>query len=463
MEELKKNRVYTAAVTGYTSEGAGVCRICGRAVFVPLALMGEEWEVLIVKITSSAAYGKGVRLLRPSPERRRPACPLFGGCGGCDLLHMSYAEELRFKLSRVNDAIARVGGLDFKVGDILPAEEGARRRYRNKAVYNVSKAADGSTVTGFYRERTHQVVPVEDCLIQTKVSAKCAAALRDYMDMHRLSAYNEATGKGHIRRLFTRCSLKYPQSVACIVSADELPDHRGSLASYLSDKCPELTGIVLCVNPDPGNAVLGGRFITLLGSELITDELCGLKFRFSPQSFYQVNPMQAEKLYALAVDYACGDGCGVVLDLYCGAGTIGLCAASRAREVVGVEVVESAVENARRNAEDNGIENARFILGDAGAAALSLEQSGVRPEAVIVDPPRKGLSEDVPATIARMRPDRVVYVSCDPATLARDLSRFAALGYFPQKGKAVDMFPSCAHVETVVELTGGARDGGAEG
>lgn len=453
MEELKKNLTYTATVTGYTSTGAGVCRICGRAVFVPLVLMGEEWEVLIVKLTASAVYGKGVRLLRPSPERRSPNCPVFGRCGGCDLLHMSYEEELRFKLSRVNDALERVGGLELRLDEIIPAEEAARRRYRNKAIFNVSNAPDGSAVTGFYRERTHQVIGIEDCQIQTELSVRCAAALREYMDSHSLAAYDETTGRGHIRHLYTRCSLSYPQSVACIVAADGLSKHRGALASHLSDRCPELTGIVLCVNSAPGNSVLGGEYTTLLGSETLTDKLCGLKFCFSPQSFYQINPRQAEKLYQRAVSYACGEGCGTVLDLYCGTGTIGLCAASRAKEVIGVEVVESAVENARKNAEENGIENARFILGDAGAAALSLEKSGIRPEVVMIDPPRKGLSGEVPGIIAAMEPRRVVYVSCDPATLARDLRRFSELGYSPLTGAAVDMFPSCAHVESVVLMS----------
>lgn len=452
MEELRKNRTYTAVVTGYTSEGCGVCRIRGKAVFVKGALMGEAWEVLIVKVSSSAVYGKGVKCLSASPCRETPSCPVFGKCGGCDLLHMSYEEELRYKLSRVNDALERVGGLDFRIAEIVPADEDARTRYRNKAIYNAAPTADGRAVLGFYRERSHEVAPITDCLIQTEASVKCLAALREFMDLHGLAAYDEKTGRGSVRRLLTRCAKKSAQTVACVVSADGLESCRDALAEHLTKSCPELTGVALCVNPSRGNSVLSDDIITLWGSEMLTDELCGLTFRYSVASFFQINPPQAEKLYERAVSYACPKSAGVVLDLYCGTGTIGLCAAGKADKVFGVEVAESAVENARQNALDNGITNAEFILGDAGIAASSLEKAGLRPEAVIVDPPRKGLNEDVIDAIARMAPERVVYVSCDPATLARDLRRFAALGYEPKKGAAVDMFPSCAHVETVVLL-----------
>ena len=452
MDELKKNQIYEAEITGYTSTGAGVCRIGGRAVFVPLALAGEVWDVQILKVSSSAVYGKGVELKRASPARAVPDCPVFGKCGGCDLMHMDYAEELKMKLARVNDAIARIGGLDFTVEEILGADEDARLRYRNKAIFAVGKNGGGRAVTGFYRERSHDVVPAPDCLIQTEAACAVAAALRRFMDENHIEPYDEKTGKGQIRHVFTRCSLHSAQTVAVIVSARGLHDKTDALVSALHEACSQLTGVVLCINKDPGNVVLNGEFHTLWGDDCIEDTLCGLEFRISPQSFYQVNPRQAEKLYERAVDYACPDG-GTALDLYCGTGTISLCLARRAKQVYGVEIVPDAVENARRNAERNGVTNAEFLEGDAFDAAKKLGDMGVCPDAVVVDPPRKGLAENVIEQIAAMGPARVVYVSCDPGTLARDLAIFDGLGYKLQKATAVDMFPRCAHVETVVLMS----------
>lgn len=450
MEQLAKNQIHTARITGYSSAGAGVARIGGRAVFVENALAGEEWEILILKVSSAAVYGKGLCLISPSPERMEPECPHFGPCGGCDLMHMSYGEELRFKLERVNDALRRIGGLDFRVPEIIGAD--SLPRYRNKAIYNIS-GTPGRAVAGFYRERSHDVVPLEDCLIQTEPSARCASALIRHMNENGIPPYDEATGRGLIRRLFTRCSVKYPQSVAVIVSAKGLGAKTEGLVPALREECPELTGIVLCVNGDPGNAVLSGSLRTLWGSEYIEDELLGVKFRVSPLSFFQVNPPQAEKLYSLALEYASPQGGGTVLDLYCGAGTISLCLAGRAEMVYGAEIVPQAIDNARKNARLNCIKNAEFLLADAAEAAARLKKEGVRPDAIVVDPPRKGLSPDLIQTITEMAPPRIVYVSCDPATLSRDLKLFAERGYKAKAGAAVDMFPRTRHVETVCLLS----------
>lgn len=450
MDELCKNQTYTAQITGYSSTGAGVCRIGGRAVFVPQTLFGELWEVLIIKVGSSTVYGKGLKLLRPSPERVAPPCPVFGKCGGCDLQHMSYNEELRFKRQRVNDALHRVGGLDFEVEEILGADE--ITHYRNKAIYAVGQG-EGGTVTGFFKERSHEIVPASSCLIQTELSLRCALALRKFMDECGVSAYDEVTGKGQIRHLFTRCSAKLPQSVAVIVSARGLHEYTEKLVSYLRSACGELTGIVLCINKKPGNVVLSGEYHTLWGSDIIEDELCGISFEISPQSFFQINPPQAERLYTRVLEYASPDGNETVLDLYCGAGTISLCLAKGAKMVYGAEIVEAAVINARENAKRNGITNVEFFCGDAGAAASLLSARGVSAGTVVVDPPRKGLSAEVIEVIARMSPKRVVYVSCDPATLSRDLKAFCEKGYSPSEATAVDMFPRTSHVETCVLLS----------
>ena len=450
MDELCKNQTHTAEIEGYSSTGAGVCRIGGRAVFVERALVGELWEILILKVTSSAVFAKGTKLLRPSPSRTEPACSAFGKCGGCDLMHMSYDEELRFKLGRVNDALKRVGKLDFEAKEIIGADETSR--YRNKAIYAVDSGESGA-VSGFFRERSHDIIPITDCLIQTELSALCAKALRDFMDNTGVSAYDEKSGKGQIRHLFTRCSVKLPQSVAVIVSAKGLHKHTGALAESLRAACPELTGIVLCINKTAGNTVLSGEFHTLWGCADIEDELCGIRFRISPQSFFQINPPQAEKLYTRALEYASPDGNETVLDLYCGAGTISLCLAKGAKMVYGAEIVPEAVQNAKENAQRNGIENAEFLCADAGEAAKLLAQRGVKAGTVMVDPPRKGLSPDVIEVIAKMSPKRVVYVSCDPATLARDLKLFCEKGYSPAEAAAVDMFPRTSHVETCVLLS----------
>ncbi len=448
---LAKNQLHTAEITGYSSSGAGVCRIEGRAVFVEQALPGETWEILILKVTSSAVFGKGMRLITPSKERLEALCPVFGKCGGCDLLHMSYEEELRFKLGRVNDAISRIAGLDFHVDEIIPADK--ITRYRNKAIFNISKGADGKAAFGFYRRRSHELVPVSDCLIQSELSLRAADALCSFMDERSIAPYDEVSRKGTIRHLFVRSAVKTDDSVAVIVAARGLHEHTGELVDALRSACPELTGIILCINKSEGNAVLNGQYHILWGQYYIEDELSGLQFRISPESFYQINPPQAERLYDRALSYASGDGESTVLDLYCGAGTITLCLARGVKMVYGAEILEAAVINARENAIANCISNVEFLVGDAAEAASTLRAQGVSPDTVVVDPPRKGLSSELIETIVQMSPGRVVYVSCDPGTLARDLKIFAEKGYELSQATAVDMFPRTCHVETVVLMS----------
>lgn len=451
--DLGKNQTHIAEITGYSSSGAGVCRIDGRAVFVDFALMGEIWEVLILKVTSAATFGKGIRLIKFSPERLETACPVFGKCGGCGLLHMSYAEELRFKLGRVNDAVSRIGGLDFTVKEIIAADVEGLLRYRNKVIYNIGYDSEGRARAGFYRRRSHQLVPIDDCLIQSELSVRAAKALCSFMDERRIPPYDERSGEGIVRHLFLRNSIKGQDAVVVVVAARGFHDSTGPLISTLRNACPELTGLVLCINKGEGNTVLDGEFYTLWGQSFIEDELSGLKFRIAPESFYQVNPPQAEKLYERVLEYASPDGESTVLDLYCGAGTISLFLARRSKWVYGAEIVGVAVENAKESARINGIKNAEFIEGDAAAAAGKLKSAGVRPDSIVVDPPRKGLSAELIDTIAEMCPKRVVYVSCDPATLARDMKEFSKNGYLPLSAAAVDMFPRTAHVECVVLMS----------
>ncbi|MGE4354244.1 MAG: 23S rRNA (uracil(1939)-C(5))-methyltransferase RlmD, partial [Oscillospiraceae bacterium] len=438
MDFPEKNQILTARVEGLNSQGQGVCRINGRAVFVPGGIPGELWEIKILKVTASAVYAKGLRMIEASPDRITPPCPVYGKCGGCSLMHMSYTRELQFKLGKVNEAIRRIGGLSFEIDEILG--DGSRFEYRNKAIYAV-----GDGMTGFFRGHSHDIVPVEKCLIQSPIADSAAAVLKAWMQREGITAYDEATGRGCVRHIFVRTARKGPGAVACVVTARGLGAKTAALAEALRKGCPALTGIVLNVNKSRGNTVLAGNFYTLWGSEILTDELCGLKFDLSPLSFFQINPAQAEKLYARAVDYAAPNG-GTVLDLYCGAGTISLCLAAKADKVIGAEIVAPAIENAKMNAEKNGVENAEFICADAGEVAEALLNRNVRPDAVVLDPPRKGLSPQVIAAVCGMGPQRVVYVSCDPATMARDLAIFAKSAYSPQRGTAVDMFPCTSHV-----------------
>lgn len=447
MADLSKNTVHTALIDGYTSEGLGVAHIDGRAVFVKEAIAGERCRVKILKCGKNVCYAKVEELLSPSPSRVTPACPVFGKCGGCDLMHMDYEEELRFKLQRVRDALERIGGLDVPLTGIVGSEK--TERYRNKVIFNVGEQ-NGRAVTGFYRARSHDIVATESCLIQAEVSDRAAAALRRWMDRCHVPAYDETTGRGLIRHLFIRHVFGTGQTLVTVVATSrDLPRLR-QLIDEIRKSCPEVTGIVINENTTRGNTVLAGEFYTVWGEGQVEDTLCSLRFSLSPRSFYQINSAQAQRLYEKALEYAGLSGRETVLDLYCGTGTITLVMARKALRAIGAEIVEAAVEDAQANARSNGVDNAEFICADAAEAAAQLKEAGIRPDVVVVDPPRKGLAPDVIETICQMGPDRVVYVSCDPATLARDLKLFNERGYKAREATAFDMFPRCAHVETAV-------------
>lgn len=449
MSELNKNEIYTVTIGGYSSEGYGVCRVDGRAVFVPRAIIGETWEIRIVKVTSSAVYARGEKLLNPSPERETPICPHFGICGGCDTWHMSYAEELRFKLDRVNSALEHIGRQSVRIEEIIGAD--SITRYRNKGIFAVNDVS-GIPYAGFYRERSHELIAIDDCLIQSELSKCAAQAVISFMHEHGIPAYNETTSKGIVRHIFCRAAVNTSDAVLCIVAARGFGVNTEALVNGIRQTVPELTGIVLNINKTVGNTVLAGDFHTLWGRADIEDTLCGNRFTISPRAFYQINPPQAEKLYNRALEYAAPSKSSTVLDLYCGAGTISLCLARSAGQVIGAEIVPDAVDNAAQNAIVNGIENAEFICGDAGEAAEALALRRLTPEVIVVDPPRKGMDERAIAACADMHPERVVYVSCNPSTLARDILRFNFYGYTLKSATAVDMFPRTCHVESVCLL-----------
>lgn len=446
MPALEKNRIYRAHIDGYSSEGLGIARIDGQVVFVHGAIRGEVCDVLVMKVLKNAAFGKIAALVEPSPARRTPDCPYYGRCGGCDFRHMSYDEELWAKRARVQDALTRIGGAEVTVEEILGAEQPLH--YRNKSIYPISPAGE----VGFYRARSHQVVHVEHCLIQKPEADALAQAVRDYIARFQVEPYNEATGRGLLRHLYVRTSCR-GESLACLlVNGSRLP-HEEELVAMLRAAAPGVCGVVLGENTRRGNAILGDRYRTLWGRDYLTDTLCGLELRLSVPSFYQVNHDQAQRLYEKALEYAGLTGRELAVDLYCGAGTITQVLARRARHVIGGEIVPEAIRDAEDSARRNGVGNVEFLCGDASRLAAELRQRGLRPDVICVDPPRKGLAPDVVEAAASMTPGRIVYVSCDPATLARDVARFAPLGYCPVRACAVDLFPGTAHVETVCLLS----------
>ena len=449
--ELAKNQEHTVTIEGYGEGGMGVARIDGRVVFVHGALRGEKCRVLILKTLKSVAFAKVLEVIEPSSERITPDCPYFPRCGGCTYRHIRYEEELRLKKQRVQDNLSRIGGSDVTVEEILGAQD--TLRYRNKAQYPVSK--DGAV--GFYRARTHEVIECEHCLLVKPEADAAAEALREYMQSCRVAGYDEKTGRGLVRHLYIRSNAAGESLVCVLVNGDKLPKE-DRLVTLLRDACPKCAGIVLGTNTKKGNAILGDRYRTLWGSDRLEDTLCGKTFRLSVPSFYQVNRIQAERLYAKAIEFAGLTGQETVLDLYCGAGTITLALSDHAKKVLGAEIVPEAIDDARENAARNGVKNAEFFCGDASDVAKKLARENLRPDVITVDPPRKGLAADVVEIIAEMQPGRVVYVSCDSATMARDVKRLADLGYTAQRACAVDMFPRADHVETVVLLSKGKVD-----
>lgn len=446
MEALEKGSVYTAVIDGYSSEGLGIARVNGAVVFVPHAVRGEEIDLRITKVMKTSCAGEIVKIHDPSPERMEPECPYAGKCGGCAYRHLTYPEELWAKRQRVQDALTRIGGLDLTVEEILGAKN--PEHYRNKSQYPVG--ADGSI--GFFQARTHKVVPIRRCLIQTEAADRTAQAVGEWMRRYKISAYDETTGKGLVRHVCVRVNRK-GESLCCVVVNGNKVPREPELAAYVTAAVPHTVGVLLNSNTRRGNVILGDKYRTLFGRNYLMDTLCGLEFKLSMPSFYQVNRDQAEVLYGKALEFAGLTGNETVLDLYCGIGTITLCLAKAAKRVIGAEIVPPAIRDAKENALRNHIENAEFFCGDAADIAAKLESDGLRPDVVTVDPPRKGLAPEVIASVAAMGPEKVVYVSCDPATLGRDVKIFREFGYEAKRAAAVDMFPGTAHVETVVLLS----------
>ncbi len=440
MEHLYKNQIGRAIIEGYTSEGAGVARLDGQAVFVPGAVRGDDCDVRVVNTRSHFAWGKMERLYTPSPYRIAPDCYAFPDCGGCALRHISYEEELWFKENHVCETMRRIGGVEPAFDGILGAEE--ITGYRNKAQYPV-RFQKGRIVAGFYRGRTHEVIPCGDCRIESAASRAILNAVLAYMRRYRLHAYDEENGQGVIRHVYVRTS-RNGEALVCIVASHRTLPGVPALIAMLRQAYPGVVGVLLNVNTRRDNVILSDDTLKLWGSDYITETLLGYTFTLSVDSFFQVNPVQTERLYAVASSYL-GEGVKELLDLYCGVGSIGICLSRKARRLTGVEIVARAVRDAEQNARDNGLENARFLTADAGTAAAKLAAEGYRPDAVIVDPPRKGLDAACIDAIVQMAPERLIYISCNPSTQARDVAQLARQGYQAIRMTAVDMFPRAYH------------------
>ena len=444
---MQKNETYHVEITGLTAEGAGVARIDGQVVFVPEVIPGEICKIRIDHVGKTCAYGSLVRIEKASPHRVTPKCENFGLCGGCVFWHMDYACELAQKRQRVQDTLSRIGGVNFPDLEITGSD--SIYGYRNKVQFPV-QVQNKKAVAGFYKAGSHTVIPITDCKIQPQSAQTVRDTVLSWMTQEKIPAYDEKTHTGIVRHIYLRSGKVTGKLLVCVVANCESIPKKKALVAALLAKVPEISGILVNYNTRKSNVILGERFETLSGEAYLEDELLGLRFRLSPAAFYQVNHDQAERLYEKTISFAGLTGTETALDLYCGSGTITLCLAKHVKKVYGVEIVPAAIEDAKENARRNGIRNAEFFCADAGQAALRFAQDGVRPDVIVIDPPRKGVSQDVIEAMAEMNPDRIVYVSCDPATLARDAARLRGKGYLAQKAHCFDLFPRCAHVETAV-------------
>lgn len=450
--KLKKNDIVKIEITGMTSEGSGVGRVEDIAVFIPNTAIGDILNAVIIKTSKRYAIGKVLEILSPSKDRIEADCPYFKQCGGCAYRHITYDSELSIKEQHVKDAISRIGGFkELKINPIVAGN--SRNGYRNKAQFPVGVSKDGNLITGFYAYHSHRIVSCENCFLQPAVFNDIALITRKWAEEYKITPYDEKTHSGTLRHLYIRLGESTGEIMVCLVVNGNRLKGEKELALRLEKDIPNFKSLIINENKEKSNVILGKKCTTVYGGEYITDILCGLKFNISPLSFYQVNRTQAEKLYNIAQNYADLQGDEILLDLYCGTGTIGLSMAHKVKELIGVEIVEQAVENARANARLNNIGNARFICADASSAAARLEKENIKPDVIILDPPRKGCNNELISTVAHMEPKRVVYVSCDAATLARDMKLFAQQGYIPREVTPVDMFPVTAHVETVCLLS----------
>ena len=448
---IRKNDDLRVTIEDYSNEGHGVARVEGFVLFVPDAAVGEVMDVHVLKVGRSFGYAKILKVITPSPDRRESDCAVSSRCGGCAFRHIDYQSELDHKADKVKNALIRIGGIDAPpMQPILGADETCG--YRNKAQYPI-RSQGGKTVAGFYATGSHRIIETERCPLQPEIFDKLLSFTLKFMDRHGISAYDEETGSGLVRHLYLRRGEKSGEIMYCpVINGSKLPD---ALAAELSDAFPEVRCICINENREKTNVILGKKTRFLTERTYILDRLLDKEFAISPASFYQVNPIQTERLYAKAAELADIQAGETVLDLYCGIGTIGICTADNAKELVGIEIVPEAVENAKANARRNHLSNTRYLCADAKKGAAALLAEGYHFDTIIIDPPRKGCDNATLEALCTLAPRKLVYISCDPATLARDVRYLAAHGFALQSATPVDLFPRTTHVETVAFLTSG--------
>ena len=468
---MQKNDTAVVEITDIGVNGEGIGKVDGYTLFIKDAVIGDTVEAKVMKAKKNYGYARLMKVLEASPDRVTPRCAFARKCGGCQIQEMSYERQLAFKAQKVRGSLERIGGfspelLDRVMEPALGMDEPFG--YRNKAQFPFGTDKEGNPVTGFYAGRTHDIIANTECALGVPVNREILEIILDFMKKNKIPSYDEKNGKGLIRHALIRYGFTTREIMVCLVlNGRELP-HAEELVSELA-KIPGMTSITISPNMRQTNVIMGDSFEVLWGSGYITDYIGGVKYRISPLSFYQVNPVQTENLYSLALEYADLKGNETVWDLYCGIGTISLFLAQKAEKVYGVEIIPQAIDDARENAKINGIENVEFFVGKAeevlpswyqehAASGTASGSSGARADVVVVDPPRKGCDAALLDTIVEMAPERIVYVSCDPATLARDLKVLCEKGYELVRGRAVDMFPETVHVETIVLLSKGEID-----
>lgn len=445
-----KNQYIELAITGLGHEGEGVGKYEGFTIFVPNALPGEQIQAKVVRVQKTYAYGRLIKIIAATPDRAEPACPIFHRCGGCHLQHLSYPAQLQHKRQSVVDALTRIGKLEgVTVHETLGMDN--PWRYRNKAQVPLGEI-DGRLAVGFYAPRSHDLIEMQSCDIQHLYNDQIVHTTKEILQELGISQYEEATGRGIVRHLIGRTAVHTDETMLVLVTNGRKIPQKDVLIERLRQRIPHLVSIVQNINTERTNVIFGRETITLWGKDAITDTIGSIKFEISARSFFQVNPVQTEVLYGKALEYAQLSGSETVIDAYCGIGTISLFLAQKARAVYGAEIVPEAIEDAKRNAELNGITNAHFTAGEAETVIPAWYHDGIRADVLVVDPPRKGCDERLLATIADMKPERVVYVSCNPGTLARDLRYLEDHGYKTVEVQPVDMFPHTFHVECCVLL-----------
>ncbi len=463
--EIETNKEYKIEISSVSSDGNGVGHINGLTVFIPKTVTGDIIKAVITKVKKHYAYGKMLEIIEPSPWRTAEKCPYCENCGGCQLWHIQYNYQLKIKKDIIENSMRRIGGFsDFSLDNITGMD--IPKRYRNKTIFQIGSKQNNSNakeqikynnnnnnskiLCGFYAQSSHNIIPINDCLISNKFNESINKTIINYMKTCKVSAYNERIHKGVIRRIFTRVSFSTGEIMVIISANSKKLFNQEYLINQLRNVTDKITSIILNINTKKNSSLLGEKNIILWGKSTITDTLCGIEFFISPESFFQINPVQTEKLYNRIIEYADINNNNIVMDVYCGIGTISLYAAKYAKKVISIEIVPEAIENAKQNAIHNNILNTEFYADSAENIVPKLLSHGIKPNVIILDPPRKGSDKVTLSAIVKAHPEKIIYVSCNSATLARDSQFLVNSGYIITKSHGFDLFPYTVHAETVI-------------